>query len=35
MSVTERTGVLFSPLSNQWNLSKDLDVNYMLLAERT
>jgi 2-polyprenyl-6-hydroxyphenyl methylase/3-demethylubiquinone-9 3-methyltransferase len=34
MRVTERTGVFFSPLSNQWNLSKDMDVNYMLVAER-
>lgn len=34
MSVIERTGVFFSPISNQWNLSKDLDVNYMMLAER-
>jgi 2-polyprenyl-6-hydroxyphenyl methylase/3-demethylubiquinone-9 3-methyltransferase len=34
MSVVDRTGVFFSPLSNQWNLSKDMDVNYMLVAER-
>ena len=34
MSVVERTGVFFNPLANQWNLSKDMDVNYMLLAER-
>jgi len=35
MQVTERTGVFFNPLQNQWNLSKDLDVNYMLVAERS
>ena len=35
MSVVDRTGVFFSPLSNHWNLSKDMDVNYMLVAERT
>ena len=34
MTVVDRTGVFFSPLSNQWNLSKDMDVNYMLVAER-
>ncbi|WP_137157130.1 bifunctional 2-polyprenyl-6-hydroxyphenol methylase/3-demethylubiquinol 3-O-methyltransferase UbiG [Rhizobium sp. FKL33] len=34
MTVTERTGVFFNPLQNQWNLSKDMDVNYMLLAEK-
>ena len=35
MAVTDRTGVFFNPLSNRWNLSKDMDVNYMLVAERT
>lgn len=34
MTVTERTGVFFNPLQNQWNLSKDMDVNYMMLAEK-
>lgn len=34
MGVTDRTGVFFNPLSNQWNLSKDMDVNYMLVARR-
>jgi 2-polyprenyl-6-hydroxyphenyl methylase/3-demethylubiquinone-9 3-methyltransferase len=34
MEVIDRTGVFFNPLSNQWNLSKDMDVNYMLLAKR-
>lgn len=32
--VTDRTGVFFNPLLNQWNLSKDMDVNYMLVARR-
>jgi len=31
---TARTGVFFSPLQNQWNLSKDMDVNYMMVAKR-
>lgn len=34
MSIIARTGVFFSPLQNQWNLSKDMDVNYMMLARR-
>ena len=34
MAVVDRTGVFFNPLANQWNLSKDMDVNYMLLAQR-
>ncbi|WP_337269256.1 bifunctional 2-polyprenyl-6-hydroxyphenol methylase/3-demethylubiquinol 3-O-methyltransferase UbiG [Oryzifoliimicrobium ureilyticus] len=32
--ITERTGVFFHPVANQWRLSKDMDVNYMLLAKR-
>jgi 2-polyprenyl-6-hydroxyphenyl methylase/3-demethylubiquinone-9 3-methyltransferase len=34
MQIDERTGVFFNPLMNQWNLSKDMDVNYMMLATR-
>ena len=34
MVVTDRTGVFFNPLANQWNLSRDMDVNYMIVAER-
>lgn len=34
MNVVDRTGVFFSPFTNQWNLSRDMDVNYMLVAER-
>ena len=34
LTVIDRTGVFFNPLSNQWNLSKDMDVNYMLVARR-
>jgi 2-polyprenyl-6-hydroxyphenyl methylase/3-demethylubiquinone-9 3-methyltransferase len=34
LTVTDRTGVFFNPLTNQWNLSKDMDVNYMLVARR-
>ncbi|MBD0413514.1 bifunctional 2-polyprenyl-6-hydroxyphenol methylase/3-demethylubiquinol 3-O-methyltransferase UbiG [Oryzicola mucosus] len=35
MSVIDRTGVVYSPLSDRWQRSKDMDVNYMLLAERS
>lgn len=35
MDVFARTGVFFSPLTNQWNLSKDMDVNYMMVARRS
>ncbi|MEK1899411.1 MAG: bifunctional 2-polyprenyl-6-hydroxyphenol methylase/3-demethylubiquinol 3-O-methyltransferase UbiG [Rhizobium sp.] len=34
LEIVDRTGVFFNPLANQWNLSKDIDVNYMLLAKR-
>jgi 2-polyprenyl-6-hydroxyphenyl methylase/3-demethylubiquinone-9 3-methyltransferase len=34
LSIIARTGVFFSPLQNQWNLSKDMDVNYMMLAKK-
>ena len=34
LEIIDRTGVFFNPLANQWNLLKDMDVNYMLLAKR-
>ncbi len=34
MTVEERIGVFFNPLQNQWNLSPDTDVNYMILSRR-
>lgn len=34
MRITERTGVTYNPLADRWQRSKDLDVNYMVLAER-
>ncbi len=34
MQVIDRTGVFFNPLSDSWNLSRDMDVNYMMLAAR-
>lgn len=32
LSVDYRGGVIFNPLLNQWKLSRDMDVNYMLSA---
>ena len=34
MSLIDRTGVFYNPLQDKWNKSGDMDVNYMLLAER-
>ena len=34
MQIVDRTGVFFNPLSDSWNLSRDMDVNYMMLAAR-
>ena len=34
MSVIERTGVFYNPLSDTWNRSRDMDVNYMVLAQK-
>lgn len=34
MGIIDRTGVSFNPLQDRWNLSRDMDVNYMVLAVR-
>lgn len=34
MRVVDRTGVFYNPLQDRWNRSRDMDVNYMILAER-
>lgn len=34
MGIIDRTGVFYNPLQDRWNLSRDMDVNYMLLARR-
>jgi 2-polyprenyl-6-hydroxyphenyl methylase/3-demethylubiquinone-9 3-methyltransferase len=34
LTIKERTGVSYNPLSDRWQRSKDMDVNYMLLAEK-
>jgi 2-polyprenyl-6-hydroxyphenyl methylase/3-demethylubiquinone-9 3-methyltransferase len=32
---TDETGVIYNPLADRWRLASDMDVNYMLTAERT
>lgn len=34
LEITDRTGVSYDPFSDRWNTSRDMDVNYMLLASR-
>lgn len=34
MQVIHRTGVFYNVLQDRWNLSRDMDVNYMLLTKR-
>ena len=31
--ITEETGVVYNPFADQWRLSSDTDVNYMVVAE--
>src|SRR5215468_10470834 len=33
LAVTEETGVVYNPFADQWSLSSDVDVNYMVVAE--
>ena len=33
-SITDQSGVVFNPLADKWSLSADMDVNYMVVAER-
>jgi 2-polyprenyl-6-hydroxyphenyl methylase/3-demethylubiquinone-9 3-methyltransferase len=34
LSVTDRRGVIYNPLRDQWLLARDTSVNYMVVAER-
>ena len=34
MKIIDRSGVSYNPLSDTWARSRDIDVNYMLLAEK-
>jgi 2-polyprenyl-6-hydroxyphenyl methylase/3-demethylubiquinone-9 3-methyltransferase len=34
LTVIDRTGVVYSPFADRWHQSRDMDVNYMMLAEK-
>ena len=34
LRIADRTGVVFHPLADEWRRSRDLGINYMILAER-
>jgi 2-polyprenyl-6-hydroxyphenyl methylase/3-demethylubiquinone-9 3-methyltransferase len=34
MAIYDRIGVTYNPLADRWQQSRDMDVNYMLLAEK-
>jgi 2-polyprenyl-6-hydroxyphenyl methylase/3-demethylubiquinone-9 3-methyltransferase len=34
LTVIDRAGVSYDPFADRWRLSSDLDVNYMVTAER-
>ncbi|WP_317992879.1 bifunctional 2-polyprenyl-6-hydroxyphenol methylase/3-demethylubiquinol 3-O-methyltransferase UbiG [Bartonella gliris] len=34
LTVIDEIGITYNPLNDSWNRSKDMDVNYMLLAKR-
>ena len=34
LDVTAERGVIFNPLADRWQLSSDMDVNYMLVARK-
>lgn len=34
LTLVDQTGVFYNPLQDQWNLSRDMEVNYMMVFER-
>jgi 2-polyprenyl-6-hydroxyphenyl methylase/3-demethylubiquinone-9 3-methyltransferase len=34
MTMTQETGVIYNLLADRWQLSTDMDVNYMVAAEK-
>jgi 2-polyprenyl-6-hydroxyphenyl methylase/3-demethylubiquinone-9 3-methyltransferase len=34
LQVIGERGVIYNPLADRWQLSSDVDVNYMLVAQR-
>ncbi|EJF87503.1 3-demethylubiquinone-9 3-methyltransferase [Bartonella vinsonii subsp. arupensis OK-94-513] len=35
LTVIDQVGITYNPLTDSWNRSKDMDVNYMLLAKKS
>jgi 2-polyprenyl-6-hydroxyphenyl methylase/3-demethylubiquinone-9 3-methyltransferase len=35
LAVMDETGVIYNPLTDEWRLSPDMDVNYMMTAAKT
>jgi len=35
LTIADRLGVTYNPLADEWRRSRDMDVNYMVLAEKT
>jgi 2-polyprenyl-6-hydroxyphenyl methylase/3-demethylubiquinone-9 3-methyltransferase len=35
LRVIDQQGVIYNPLADRWQIARDMDVNYMLVAERT
>jgi 2-polyprenyl-6-hydroxyphenyl methylase/3-demethylubiquinone-9 3-methyltransferase len=33
LEIAEQTGVVYTPFADRWSLSRDMDVNYMVMAE--
>ncbi len=34
LTVVDRTGVFYNVLADRWDLSRDMDVNYMFVTRR-
>ncbi|NVO14259.1 MAG: bifunctional 2-polyprenyl-6-hydroxyphenol methylase/3-demethylubiquinol 3-O-methyltransferase UbiG [Rhodoplanes sp.] len=34
LSVADESGVIYNPLADRWSLARDMDVNYMIAAEK-
>jgi 2-polyprenyl-6-hydroxyphenyl methylase/3-demethylubiquinone-9 3-methyltransferase len=34
LRTTDERGVIYNPLADRWSLSRDIEVNYMVLAEK-
>ncbi|MBL8905251.1 MAG: bifunctional 3-demethylubiquinol 3-O-methyltransferase/2-polyprenyl-6-hydroxyphenol methylase, partial [Rhizobiales bacterium] len=34
LAIRDRTGVVYNPLSGEWRQSRDMAVNYMIVAQK-